>query len=251
MTRNSKKERELAHLRRFQRVVAESPQGDPLIGERPDFVLPSPDGLVGIELTEYFRPHVPGLRPLQEQDSLKNAFVNHAKRSYENKFDSRLRVQVLFRPRHDIYRKHLSGLAERLADTLGQLALTPDEHRMFVSTKEIRFPEPVSTIFARIVSTEDVSRWEVVAAGSVRPLSPDDLSAIIEEKDNKRLRYRGDISEVWLLIVQDWWSRASYAELTVAAQEAVYRTGFKRVYFLDVFRGHCTELHVEAQGIRR
>jgi hypothetical protein len=245
-----KKARELAHLRQFQQVVHNAPKGEPIVGERPDFTIPTADGLMGIEVTEYVRPHIPNPslsvdRPLQEQDSLKNRIVARAQEIFDAQGSSRLRVQVLFRPRHPVDKKDVEATAVALALLIASLPHTADDNQRFEPTREFPFPAPVSIIFARIVGHERNATWEVVAAGLVRPLSPDDLLAIIRKKESKLEGYRRDLTKIWLLIVKDYRTRASYAELTEAARLHSYRTTFDRVYLLDVFSGECTALPVE------
>jgi hypothetical protein len=77
-------------------------------------------------------------------------------------------------------------------------------------------------------------------------LAPDDLLVIIRDKEKKLKGYRTGLAATWLLIVMDWWTRASYAELTDAARGHVYETAFDRVFFLDVFRNESTSLRVQS-----
>jgi hypothetical protein len=222
-----------------------------LIGERPDFSLPTADGHIGLEVTEYFRPHVPNPslsadRPLQEQDGLKDRILARAQQIFESKHSERLRVQVLWRPRQVIDKKDVEAISIALASVAASLSVTADEHRRFTSTQDLQFPDPVTTIFARRIGPEFCSPWEVVAAGSVCPLAPDDLLSIIRDKERKLKGYRAGLAAIWLLIVMDWRTRASYAEFTDVAREHVYETAFDRVFVLDVFRNTSTSLRVQS-----
>lgn len=221
------------------------------MGERPDFTLPTVDGHIGLEVTEYFQPHVPNPslsvdRPLQEQDGLKDRILARAQQIFEAQYSERLRVQVLWRPRQVIDKKDVESISVALAELAASLPVTAADNRRFTSTQDLQFPDPITTIFARLIGPELSSLWQVIGAGLVRPLSPDNLLCIIRDKEKKLKGYRAGLAATWLLIVMDWWTRASYAELTPAAREYVYETAFDRVFFLDVFRNESASLLVQS-----
>jgi hypothetical protein len=248
VTRESKKEREVRYVRLFQRLRADAPQAEPSPGERPDFTIAIPGGIVGLEVTEYYRPHVPNpnlrhSRPLQEQDALKNQIAERAQELFSAKFDRRVRVQLLFRPLDIVDGREVEELATAIADLVGSLPLI-EEHVRFVPSREHSFPRQLTTVFAQVVAPDRYSYWEVVAAGSVVLLEPAHIIAIVLDKDSKLRNYRRDLAEAWLLIVQDYWSRASYAELSPEALNTIYESGFARIYFLRVFQSECVSLAV-------
>ncbi len=252
MTRESKKERELRHLRLFQRLCPEAPQSSPESGERPDFTFSASSGRVGIEVTEYFRPHRPNpnlrvSRPLQEQDALKNRVVARAKELCELNYGIRARVQLLFRSLEVVDGRQIESLASAISELIGTLPLS-SEHQRYAPSRELRFPSPLTTVFAQTVPADREPFWEVVAAGSVRLLTPADIRSLVRTKEEKLVQYRRDLSEIWLLIAQDYWSRASYAELSDEAVREVYQSHFHRVFFLRVFQSECVDLPVAHLG---
>jgi hypothetical protein len=249
VTRESKKERELRYIGLLQRLSPISPRSQAEPGERPDFTFAEPTGRVGVEVTEYYRPHVPNPnlsynRPLQEQDALRDRIIGRARDLFAQRFGRPVRVQALFRPADVVDGRQVESLAASIAELVGTLPLSA-EHQRFAPSQETPFPSPLTTLYAQTISPDRASTWEVVAAGAMRMLDPGHVLAIIREKEAKLSQYRGDLAEMWLLIVQDYWSRASYGDLSEEARSTVYSTHFHRVLFLRVFQSECVNLEVE------
>src|SRR5688572_20521724 len=102
-----KKRRELIHFESFRAAYPDAPQGIACIQERPDFVVSSPSGRIGVEVSRCFRPTPPDRRPLQEQFSLQHQITKRAQNDFERLSAQKLNVKVVFRAGVEINKGHV------------------------------------------------------------------------------------------------------------------------------------------------
>jgi len=247
MTRTAQKERERAYLRLLQRLRADVPSGVPEEPEPPDFAFEAGASLLGLEVTEYHNPRRAGRRPLQEQDSLRRRAIEIASETFRASDARTLEVSVLFRPASEFSKADVSRIASALA-----AAVAASSTSLWVQVRldgwPAKLPDPISTVFITEVPQDAPGRWKHVFASSVHSVTPEDIYREIRRKEAAIGGYPPIIAESWLLIVQDYQSRAHAAELTAEATSHVYETAFARVLFLNVFQNHVAELPVRRPG---
>jgi hypothetical protein len=247
MTRISQKERERVYLRLLQRLRPEVPAGVPEEPEPPDFAFRVGDSILGIEVTEYHNPQRDGRRPLQEQDALRRRAIEIAYDTFRASDTRALDVSVLFRPVSEFSKGDVTRIASALARVV---AATPTAswEQVRLDASQAKLPDPVSTVFITEVPQEASGRWKHVFASSVHSVTPEDIHREIRRKEVGTGGYSPNIAELWLLIVQDYESRAHAAELTAEATEHVYETVFARVLFLNIFQNRVADLPVRREG---
>src|SRR5687768_3767489 len=96
LPRIHKKARENLQFEIFRDICEHAPPGMVCADEAPDFIVRQGNRYVGVELTQYFKPAVPGRRPMQEQHALQAMIVERAQSIYEAARGDRLRVNALF-----------------------------------------------------------------------------------------------------------------------------------------------------------
>ena len=119
-----KKRRELIYFDLFRDVFGEMPPGVACVQERPDFVIKSASGKIGVEVTRYFRPTPPDRRPLQEQFSLQHQVARRAQHEYEKVSVQRMSVKIVFHPGVHINKSDVLPSSNELASAL--IAFRPD-----------------------------------------------------------------------------------------------------------------------------
>src|SRR5687768_12725746 len=115
------KEREEGYLRRFLRTIPDSPVGDIVPGEAPDFVIGGDGpGATGVEFTVYSSKAVSSSDPEREQHSLRHQVVEAAHSIYANAVGIPVDVGVYF----DDQQPLLKSDTRVLASSLSQLVAT-------------------------------------------------------------------------------------------------------------------------------
>jgi hypothetical protein len=237
-----KKRRELSYFDMFCEVYDEIPQGMACVQERPDFVLNSPSGRIGVEVTRYFRPTPPDRRPLQEQFSLQHQIVQRARHEFEKLSGQELSVQIVFRTGVSLNKSDVLPTANGLASALIALSTAKTLNTRIELTNGRRWPNSVLSVDARKCLGSEPSHWRPATAAWVRRILPEDIQ---QEIFRKAISLGGSVSElleVWLLIVADG---MAFVELSDESKAHSYEAQFNRVVFLDGFSRTCTTFKVQ------
>ncbi len=235
-----KKRRELIYFDLFREVYDEIPQGIACVQERPDFVIGTGSGRIGVEVTRYFRPTPTDRRPLQEQLSLQHHMAQRAQHEFEGLDGQKLSVQIVFRPGVNINKSDVLPSSNELASALIAVDLTDTLTR--IELTKSRWPNSVLSVHARKCLAREPSHWRPATAGWVRRLVAQDVQEEIIRKASSLGGYDSELLEVWLLIVADG---LAFVELSDEAKTYLYRAEFDRVMFLDVFGRKCTDFKVQ------
>jgi hypothetical protein len=234
-----KKTLELFYFEVFRAAFSEAPQGIACVQERPDFVIKSQMGTVGVELTRYFRPS-PDRRPLQEQFSLQHRIAELAQRSFEESISEMLNVKVVFKPDFAIDKSDVRSTATRLASAVKSVEVTSTLTRHELGTSD-RSSNAVASVYLRSCLPGEPSLWRPATAAWVRRLEPREVQQEIIKKARNLEGYDPDLREVWLLIVAE---SLAFVELSELAKEFVYESPFAQVLFLEAFTRRCIRLKV-------
>jgi hypothetical protein len=236
----AKKQRELINCEAFRASHPDAPEGIACVQERPDFVVKTQAGRIGVEVTRCFRPTPSDRRPLQEQFSLQHQIAQRAQKEFEGLSAQKLNVKVVFSAGVEIDKSHVLPTATRLANAVRAIEMTNTLTRHDLLTRD-RNAKSVASVHARNSLPGEPSLWLPATAAWVRRLEPHDIQQEILRKQASLGAYDTDVVEVWLLIVADG---LAFLELSEAAKECVYEGAFVRVFFLDAFSRRCNRFEV-------
>jgi hypothetical protein len=227
------KRREAWYVQRLRGALARFPDGTILPGESPDFVVKTKHHAVGIEVTRFYLPPIEGERPQQEQQSLKDRVVHTAHQMHMNLGGPALYVSVHFRTPLSIAKRDVLGMARQLATAVLQTPAPNSIDEPSVSVAWDVLPPFIATI--RISGSVDGQDrlWYADAGGWVAPVGAHHITDVIERKTAMSRIAREKCDELWLLIVNDEFSRAAPTRLTENAAEHRYSPVFDRLLWLE------------------
>jgi hypothetical protein len=84
--------------------------------------------------------------------------------------------------------------------------------------------------------------WHADAGGWVAPVGPEHIEDVVRRKNDMWPLAASKCSEVWLVIVNDEFSRAAPVELTDEAARGLYTHSFSRLLWLDAHAPRVREL---------
>ena len=210
--------------------------------ESPDFVVRSGEGAVGIEVTTFHWPHVDGRRPHQEQQALKDRVVAIARQIHIDAGGPGLYVTVYFAKPVSVTKRdaqeHGAAVARVVLDTQPPTSL--DEPAAIVPWG--RLPPGVSDITIRASVDGRDRLWSADAGGWVAPVQPSHIQAVVERKCGMLAVARTKCEQLWLVIVNDEFSRAAPVELSETSRRNVYEHPFDRLLWLEPHRQRAYEL---------
>lgn len=239
MIASSQKARERYYISQVQELGA-LPAGEITDSESPDALIKTPDGVVGIEVTEYIRGQSDdqGMRrggsPFRAGETAADRFAFTARQIYEQKYSVPLWVsfhwygKLLPKQRADT-----TALVSELVDLVARF--TPKLGHSRVRIPDAAFEETelrkylYSPYVGRVPRVEQAA-WTVTQAGFVG-VDPNEIQALVTEKDGKLSNYRQKCDTVYLLIVADGWYLSSDPGDAHRLAGNVFAGGFDRVVF--------------------
>jgi hypothetical protein len=234
------------HVRRFAANFAEFPEGELCASEHPDFLLTTPNRVIGIEHTRYINGD------LSRYENVENIALRFASQSYERLGPPPVEVHVHWSFHDKVVKRTMQQFVNAFSRFVStHLPAAGDEVTIRYPHWAWRHmpPEVDSvTISRRRTMTENF--WVPTRGGSVPTLEPANLREIIEKKERKLPTYRQSCAEVWLLIVANGFEPSTHCDLAPEVERVKFKTDFDRVFFLHHFGGFVTELHTESTGMR-
>ena len=226
------KERERYYLSRLRTCVSDIPAGDPVEPEPPDFVFIKDGHRLGIELTTFYLPPEPSKRPHQEQQALKERIVSEAETLHAQAGGPPLYVQIIFNRQKELQKRDIKPFSRELADSI--LACPVPQH---ITDPDVKLPWEHKPKWAGIIrvtgSVDGMDKlWQADAGGGVAEISSEHISNVVRSKSNCEPLARIQCDELWLVIVNDNFSRAAQAEITAEALNAMYVGPFDRLIWL-------------------
>lgn len=239
------KKRERYYLSRLHACVPDLPAGDPKEPEPPDFVLIEDGHRLGIELTTFYLPPEPGKRPHQERQSLKERIVAEAAALHSQAGGPALYVQVIFHERQKLQKRDIQPFSRELADAI--LAYPVPQH---ITEPDVKIPWEHKPKWAGVIrvhgSVDGTDKlWQADAGGWVAEITIEHISNVIRSKSNREPLARIQCDELWLVIVNDNFSRAAQAEISAEALNALYKGPFDRLMWLLPHVPRAIDLHLE------
>jgi hypothetical protein len=194
-------------------------------GIAPDFVLHCPDGAVGVEVVEYFRPDTVDGSPLREQEWLTNVVASRATQLCRDHGYKEMLGVVEFDFSRRIRRGDVSILAERLAQLAG--AVGTGKQRSLDARGRGSLPAPIAKMWVHRRETVEAPYIGLQWGGTVPEVDKRHLLAEIRRKEQKLHIYRRSCSEVWLAVLIDPFRVATSAY--VPPQMRLESSSFERV----------------------
>lgn len=227
------KTRELIHLEHFKETWNLFPNGEIEKSEKPDFIVHTSGGPIGIEHTEIFQPAPSNGASLQAQDALAQRIVSQASNIYIQNHTQPLYVQILFRPRVRLRKEVVTSLAKAVSSIIESAQLKPGIPITLKRTKENSDYFPVEIAMMHLYShpTGKENFWRCSSAGTIPKLTADYLQEKINQKDKKLDDYRSRCPILWLLVVADDLRIPSTMDISSPASLHHYETSFDRVFF--------------------
>src|SRR5258705_145940 len=226
------KGRERFYLQMLRRAMPEIPSVDPTEPEPPDFLFATGQETLGIEFTAFHLPPAAGERPHQEQQALKERIVELAEQLHDERGGPALYVGVHFNHHVALDKKDTMRLARGIADSVAV-------SRMSISMSEpVHVPwgeRPEETWGIRIHPSVDGDDriWTAAAAGWVATITSDHLNGVLRAKAKTVPLARTRCDKLWLVGVNDAFSRAAPVKASAQSLEQIYAAAFDRlIWFL-------------------
>lgn len=227
------KARERFHLEALRKALVKFPSGDVHEFESPDFLVVSKGHRLGIELTTFHVPPVPGEHQHHEQHNLQQRIVEKAKRQHQEAGGPALYVEVIFHEHPPLTKKDTEPLGRAIADAVLN-SRVPSSFKE--PPAEIHYghrPKRVAGIQV-YGSVDGVERlWDADDTGGwVAQITPEHVLQVVRDKAERAPRARSRCDELWLVIVNDDVSGAAPANISNEALEATYEAPFDRLIWL-------------------
>ena len=226
------KERERFYLAALRNAFPTFPSGNVLSAETPDFLVVSAMSTIGLEFTEFHLPPPAGEQPHQETQALKERIVARAAELHEQADGAALYVSVFFQPRTTLNKHTVEGMARKVANAVSATPIDSTDPLCDVTVSWRALPPGISNISIRL-SIDGIDRlWHADAGGWVAPISPDHIRAVVARKTRMAAAARRRCDELWLVIVNDVFSRAAQASLSDETVDALFEHPFDRLLWL-------------------
>jgi hypothetical protein len=169
-------------------------------------------------------------RPHQEQQALKDRIVERAWSLHVENGGPALYVAVHFTG-SPLDKASVVPVADAIASAINRVGRAPAPD-VEISVPWHDLPTGVAFISVRRSINGQDQLWHADAGGWVAEVSPLDVQRVVNKKTRMVPRAREICDELWLLVVNDQFSRAAQAEIGAAATEAEYIHEFDRLIWL-------------------
>ena len=196
----------------------------------PDIVAWRGNERLGIEVTNFYRQNEKRLE--SEEDSI----VSLARKRYEAKGGPCLHVDIDWVPNHEIARSQRDAFAREIADLVeANLPALREEVELDWSNFSDALVAALYQVTINRLVDYKRNHWQAGRSGLVPSWDPAILQSVLDRKNPKPKNYRGQYSEIWLLVVSTYHEPSSWVEMTGYARGAIYQSVFDRVFLLSSF----------------
>lgn len=242
MTLQSQKNEEHFYLDRFRTAsgLLSIARVEPY--EAPDFIVRTPSGIIGLEVTKYYIPTPANGRPRQEQESLRSKVLENAKALHAASINEPIRVSVFFNEHSPIRKTQISDFASRLATLVSNYRPLPWERI------EVKWENGLSTLPELAALTisgypgDMKSEWVALDANFLPNVTSEEIQSIVDGKTNRIRRYPKEVASKWLLIVLDGFAMSSTAKITPELIARPFKGRFDRLFLFENFGSRYHEL---------
>jgi hypothetical protein len=226
-----KKELERWQLERFKKTCSSFPEGKIIESERPDFLIDTSAGIVGIELTQLYRSDSHTALPPKATESLRQQIVDRAHGLYKETGGHPLWVTVFFNLASELRQSLVPELASRVADLVTAAHAGMNARiKLEAESDTSEFPDEIASIHIRRLPILTEGFWNTWGVGFVPTYNPDQLQKIIEKKEKSISSYRDRCDAIWLVIVVGGFAISSIVNFEDDVYHHSYTTAFDRVF---------------------
>ncbi len=225
-------ERRIAYA--FQDSCPSCPAGVVCESESPDFLLRTARGVLGIEVTQLYRPARKGELPRQARERYLDDLVLEARNLYESRGGLPMDVAVMFTAGAPPNPRRRRELAAYIADAVLRRNV-PDLTPIVIESDETSyqtFPNEIAWVRAYRYGVTTESCWVVQDFDWGAPYSESELERLVAQKETLFEQYRYNCDEAWLLIAVNVGDLSSRFEIPQAPRRLASSL-FTRVVLFD------------------
>jgi hypothetical protein len=225
------KESELFYLERFKENLPSFPQGIISPDERPDFLVKTSNGIVGIEITHFFRETKQGTQPLlQQREDLWRKIIQSAKSLYDKNGFPPAWIKIYFPPNFYCEKAKLQLVAEKIVRLvelhLSEPTNNPDE---IWSADDIR-QTGIRLIFCHKMKKLADSNWSTSPIGFVPQMIPSQIQEILDGKNVLCGEYLKKCDKIWLAIIVNRFAHSMFSLIPETILEHSYAHRFDSAF---------------------
>jgi hypothetical protein len=234
-----------ADERRFVEILTEKldafPPGKLIDSESPDFLVATPEGVIGIEVTKIH--HADECR---QHESECRSLVDAACRLYESESTIPLEVKVHFGRCTQFNKRNRGKFARILANLVLTNIPQPDSWIDLENNWENPGFFPYEIVGLSIIRLSAFRRnfWSVPSAGFFQEDFAPKIEAIITTKEHAISTYETDCTRRWLLIVAEGNSASTFFDPSTKTLQHSYSSSFDRIFLVEAFRRKVWELNI-------
>jgi len=241
------KEREKFYIGKLWECLPDRPTGQPKGDESPDFLVDTPEGCLGIELTRFYYPPAPGRQPHQEVQALKERVIDMAERLHAAAGGPPLYLNAIFNEQRPLTKHSVPQIARSLADAVLSEEVPRSAGEPSIHIRRLALPDEVPHVCLHGSVDGNDKLWQADAGGWVQEIRSQHVQAVINEKMRTAPLARTRCFRLWLVIVHDFLNGTA-ADITPEALANLYNHAFDRVLWLDPHLMKATDLHGVSAG---
>ena len=223
--------KEKEHFLIFRKFIDDMPVGEIWHDDRPDFLVCSKDGVIGIE---HSLVHIPKSKhPLQAIESQTDEIISIAKEIAELSGVPPIQANFHFRVREDIDKASRIGMAKEIAHLIYHAVANDIKPRNMMELFYPEFDDAIVSINIYTLQKESEHFWSAVRAGWSMESCIDIFKESICKKELLISSYLKKCKECWLLLVGE----AKPSGFVHPNEDTInyrYSSSFNKIYYLDL-----------------
>ena len=253
MSIDKQKWQERVHLDEFHRACPDFPPGEieALDPPAPDFFVGDENNWIGIEVLEFYtdsgknesKPDKERRSELKEREVLQQRVVNHSKVKYATQNGEPIRVAVGFNDDQRLVGRDSERVADLIVTRVLESLDSTEEHSFVIKDG---LPAQVSSLL--VFRDQRKSMWSALTGGFFCQSPECRLQGEINVKNSNYACYRKsreNCSQVWLLVVADLVTPASWVELSEGLKSHCFESAFDKTFLFQQFDQCVTKLNTK------
>ncbi len=222
------KETERFYLDKFKENFPGFPKGTVCPDERPDFLVKTEQGVVGIEITEFFRDMADAIQsPLQQREAVRRKIMEQANAFADKRGFLVAYVFVHFDLNFNCKASEISIIASKLVEVAeGRFQIGQNDE--YIRRHEIQIPGIAALSLKRTRGSTSI--WRAPLGSFVPTMNPQQIQDILDQKNCRCDEYGKKCDEIWLVIVMDRFRASSFALIPEGVANSVYAHRFDSAF---------------------
>jgi len=209
------------------------PNGEIRDSERPDFIVDSTIGTLGIEVTRLYWGARDGRLPRQACETIRERITNYVQQELMRSDECGVSVTVLYNRRHEFRKATARSIAEGIVRVVrSNLPARGEENRVPVGRGPSGLPAGVSELIIRRELDFDDNSCTAPEGGILPRLEPGAVERVIRDKEKLITAYRQQVDEIWLVVAIDLIQAATWWVVPRATLESRYKSSFDRAFLV-------------------